>query len=224
MKKIALVSGANRGLGLALCKQLLNESYQVHALCRQSSIELSKLDLTIHENVDLSKIEAIADFARRLKIEKLDLLVNNAAIGHEDSIDNMDYAGLKKQFETNAIGPLALSLNLVPFMHAGSIIAMITSRMGSIGDNKSGGSYAYRMSKASLNCLGKNLAIDLKERGISVALLSPGLVDTDMLRDLGVTTGADAQEVAKKLCSILKNVTLANSGSFWHIDGQISPW
>jgi NAD(P)-dependent dehydrogenase (short-subunit alcohol dehydrogenase family) len=100
-------------------------------------------------------------------------------------------------------------------------VAFITSRMGSIADNSSGGAYGYRMSKAALNMAGKSLAEDLKSDGIAVAILHPGMVKTDMIRGHGQVEPADA---AAGLLSRIEALTLATTGGFWHQNGESLPW
>ena len=224
MKKTALVTGANRGLGLAFCKYLVRENYKIIALCRESSAELQKLDLTVLENIDMRDFLKIKNLAHDLKEEHIDLLINNAAIGLEDDINNLSLEKIQDHFLVNAYAPLVLSISLLNLMKPESKIAFITSHMGSITDNESGGSYAYRISKAALNMIGKNLSIDLKHKQISIAVLSPGMVDTDMLRALNITTGADASVVVEKLMYIINNLNLGNTGNFWHIDNNTLPW
>ncbi len=223
MKKTALVSGANRGLGLALCRQLLDDGYDVFGLCRRTSKEMLELDIGIIDDVDISDIEQIQTAMKRFP-HKIDLLINNAGIGLDDKWDDMDFGGLQKQFMTNAFGPLCLSHACTPRIERGGKIIFISSRMSSIADNVAGASYAYRMSKAALNMLGRNLSIDLKDRGIAVGVLSPGQVDTDMLRALGITTGREASAVAKDLLLLINRLDLKNTGSFWRFDGQVVAW
>ena len=106
-------------------------------------------------------------------------------------------------------------------MSQGSKVGIITSRMGSIADNDSGGSYAYRMSKAAVNAAGKSLSIDLKPKGIAVAILHPGWVRTDMTGHGGLI---DADESAKGLLDRMAELNLDNSGTFWHMNGEVLPW
>ena len=126
------------------------------------------------------------------------------------------------KFEVNALAPLLLARALVPQMPQGSKLALMTSRMGSIDDNSSGGSYGYRMSKVALNIAGKSLAIDLKPRGIAVAILHPGLVRTGMIRFN--PSGVDPLDAVQGLLARIDALTLETSGSFWHANGQVLPW
>lgn len=97
----------------------------------------------------------------------------------------------------------------------------MTSRMGSIEDNDSGGRYGYRVSKAGLNAAGKSLAVDLKDRGIPVAILHPGFVKTDMTGNNGDIT---AEQAAHRLVQRMDELNLGNTGTFWHSDGSVLPW
>ncbi len=224
MKKTALITGANRGLGLALCEELLRQDYRVAAFCRHTSPELLKLDVSIVDSVDVADREKIQKAVKRFPFESLDLLINNAAIGLDDDWDNLDFDLVKNQFLINAMAPLYLTHALNSQLAPNAKIALVTSRMGSIEANCTGRSYAYRMSKAALNMVGKNLSLDLRARGIAVGIFSPGQVDTDMLRSLGIYSGRRAADVAHDLLGLIDALSLENSGVFWHIDGEILPW
>ena len=124
-------------------------------------------------------------------------------------------------FEVNSLGPLLITQALLGNLGEGSKVGIITSRMGSIADNDSGGSYGYRMSKAAVNAAGKSLAIDLKPRGIAVGILHPGWVRTDMTGRNGLI---DANESAKGLLARMDELNLDNTGTFWHANGELLPW
>ena len=129
---------------------------------------------------------------------------------------------MRKQFEVNALGTLRVTNALLPNLSSGSKVIIMTSRMGSIGDNTSGGSYGYRMSKAALSMAGKSLSHDLKPQGIAVAILHPGLVKTRMtgFTDSGITT----EQAVTGLLERIEELNLKNTGSFWHSNGEILPW
>ena len=137
-------------------------------------------------------------------------------IGAGYSLDSV-----RRQFEVNALGPLRVTCSLIPALRNGAKIALLTSRMGSIADNESGGSYGYRMSKAALNAAGVSLAKDLSSRGIAVAILHPGYVKTDMT---GPSALIDAEESVAGLLDRIDQLNLENSGSFWHMNGELLPW
>jgi NAD(P)-dependent dehydrogenase (short-subunit alcohol dehydrogenase family) len=152
--------------------------------------------------------------------------VNNAGIYVSgDRLGGLDVAGIRKQFEVNALAPLRLTDALRERLARGAKVALITSRMGSIDDNSSGGAYGYRMSKAALNMAGKSLAVDLRERGVAVTILHPGMVRTDMLgRHASQAGTVDAAEAARGLLARIDELTLETTGRFWHAKGQPLPW
>ena len=217
----ALVTGANRGIGLEMCRQLAARGDFVIAVCRKSSPELRELEVEIHEGVDVADDASVRALAREVGEKRIDVLVNNAGVlGHEE-LPKIDYGAVRRQLEVNAIGPLRLSEALLPSLGEGSKVALVTSRMGSIADNTSGGSYGYRMSKAALNAAGKSLAIDLKSRGIAVIILHPGYVRTDMTHGHG---NIDPAEAARGLIARIDELTLERTGEFRHQSGEELPW
>ncbi|NOQ77026.1 MAG: SDR family NAD(P)-dependent oxidoreductase, partial [Methylococcaceae bacterium] len=172
MKQTALVTGSNRGIGLELCRQLKQNGFQVIATCRQRSNALSTLGVEIIEDVEVSEQKSLLKLTNTLSGHPIDWLINNAGIADGIAMDNLDehsIASCKRMFEVNSLGPLLTTQALLNNMSKGSKVGIITSRMGSMADNDSGGSYGYRMSKAAVNAAGKSLAIDLKPQGIAVA-------------------------------------------------------
>ena len=221
MAGTALVTGANRGIGLALCRRLKEGGREVIGVCRKSSAALDALGVRVEAGVDLTSDDAVAGLARRLKDVPLDELVCNAGILREDSLDDRAYDDIRAQLEVNAIGPLRVVAALHGNVRSGGKIALITSRMGSIGDNGSGGHYGYRMSKAALNAAGMSLARDLAPAGIAVAILHPGYVRTDMTDGAG---NIDPDGAAKQLVERIDALTPETTGTFWHANGQVLPW
>jgi NAD(P)-dependent dehydrogenase (short-subunit alcohol dehydrogenase family) len=221
MTKRALVTGANRGIGLELCRQLKEKGWELIGACRESSAELDALGIRVERGLDVTSERAVADLARRLEGVELDLLINNAGLLTRESLEEMDYDRIRRQFEVNAIGPLALTVALLPNLVKGAKLILVTSRMGSIGDNTSGGRYGYRMSKAALNIAGVSLAHDLKPRGVAVAILHPGFVRTGMTSFEGFI---DPPEAASGLIARTEELTLETSGGFWHQNGERLPW
>jgi NAD(P)-dependent dehydrogenase (short-subunit alcohol dehydrogenase family) len=220
--KTVLVTGSNRGIGLELCRQSRERGERVLAVCRTPSAELEALGVTVLSGVDLTSEAAVTRLVEHLDGERLDGLILNAGILEATSLEDLDLDSLRRQFEVNALAPLRLVRALLGQLGAGSKVALITSRMGSIDDNSSGGSYGYRMSKTALNMAGKSLAIDLNPRGIAVAILHPGLVRTRMV---GFNPQATEPEVAVRgLLARIDGLTLANSGTFWHANGEVLPW
>ena len=169
-----LITGANRGIGLCLAKQLKERGDDVIVAGRKTSPELDALGVRVETGVDVADSTAIAALVERLGDTQIDLLINNAGILESTRLKPLDEDAIRKQFEVNALGPLRLTAALLPRLRAGSKVALITSRMGSIGDNTSGGAYGYRMSKAALNMAGVSLARDLKSVQVAVAILHPG--------------------------------------------------
>jgi NAD(P)-dependent dehydrogenase (short-subunit alcohol dehydrogenase family) len=137
-------------------------------------------------------------------------------------LEDLDAEAIRRQFEVNALAPLLLVRALLEQLPRGAKVALMTSRMGSIDDNSSGGSYGYRMSKVALNIAGKSLAIDLQPRGIAVAILHPGLVRTRMINFN--PNGITPAESVRGLLARIDALTLETSGSFWHANGQVLPW
>ena len=215
-----VITGANRGIGLELCRQMAARGDDVRAVCRRASDELRALDVAIHEGVDVTDDAALARLAQALGTERIDTLVNNAGILSRQSLDDLDTAAIRAQFEVNALAPLRVTRALLPALHEGAKVAIVTSRMGSIGDNTSGGHYGYRMSKAAANIAGASLACDLRERGIAVILLHPGMVATQMTGGRGIP----AEEAARGLIARIVELSLENTGAFRHANGEPLPW
>ena len=217
-----LITGANRGIGLALAKGYCNRGDKVYGVCRQSSAELSKLaDVTTIEAIDVTNDEDIQTLKTSLGNIHLDILINNAGILSDEVLGNIDYQAIERQYAVNTLGPLKVTEALLDNLDSGSKIALVTSRMGSIADNSSGGRYGYRMSKAALNAAGMSLSQDLKPNQIAVAILHPGYVQTDMTNNAGLI---NSDEAARGLMQRIDELTLENSGSFWHSNGELLPW
>lgn len=217
-----LVTGANRGIGLEYCRQLQARGDQVIAVCREASAELEALGVRIEAGVELTDPEAIDSLVKRLEGMSLDGAILNAGLLQSMGLEDLDPEGIRRQFEVNALAPLLLARALVDQMPSGAKLALMTSRMGSIDDNTSGGSYGYRMSKVALNIAGKSLAIDLAPRGIAVAILHPGLVRTRMIKFN--PNGIAPEQAVRGLLARIDELNLENSGTFWHSDGQVLPW
>ncbi len=216
-----LITGSSRGIGLELARQLRDRGDAVIAACRSPTPALDALGVRVEAGVDVSDGEAVAALARRLEGVGLDWLINNAGILRRKALGSVDYDSALRQFEVNALGPLRVTEALLPNLSEGSKVAIVTSRMGSIADNHSGGHYGYRMSKAAANMAGVSLARDLAPRKIAVCLLHPGYVATDMTEGRGTVSPAVA---AAGLISRIDELRLATTGSFWHADGQVLPW
>ena len=221
MPQTAVVTGANRGIGLELCRLLAARGVHVVATCRQVSNELQNLDVQVEEGVDVTSDDSVSHLVRRLDGQSIDWVLNNAGILTRETLEQMDMDAVRWQFEVNAMGPLRICHALLPQMGRGSKIGIVTSRMGSIADNTSGSRYGYRMSKAAVNMAGVSLAHDVRDRGIAVALLHPGYVRTGMTGGHG---HIDPAEAASGLLERMNELELSTSGTFWHANGELLPW
>lgn len=221
MSQTILITGANRGIGLALTRLYLQRGDRVYAVCRETSLELAQTSADVIENIDVTEPDNIKTLQQRLHGISLDLLINNAGIFKKETLEAMDFTAVQEQLAINAVAPLRVTHALLANLHKGSKVALITSRMGSIGDNGSGSYYGYRMSKAALNAAGKSLALDLKSGGISVAILHPGMVSTRMV---GFAGDVSPEQSASGLAARIDALTLATSGTFWHANGEVLPW
>lgn len=219
-----LVTGANRGIGLALCKLLAARGDHVIAACRNSSPELDALGVRVESGVDVGDPASVRRLARALEGEPLDLLINNAGVLRRDTLGGLHDEAIEDiylQFRVNSVGPLLVTQALLGNLHKGARVGIVTSRMGSVGDNTSGAYFGYRMSKAAVNAAGKSLAVDLKERGIAVALLHPGYVRTEMVGGGG---DVEPEQAAAGLLARLDALDLESTGGFWHANGERLPW
>lgn len=222
--KTVLITGANRGIGLALTQGFSARGDRVIAVCRRSSEALDKTVAQVQSGIDVTDDDALADLAQRLEQTRIDVLICNAGILTKENLGQIDRAALenmRRQFEVNTLGPLRVVQALLDKLSEGAKIGIITSRMGSMSDNDSGGYYGYRASKAAVNAVGKSMATDLKPRGIAVVLLHPGFVSTDMVNHAG---DVSPEQAAAQLIERLENLTLKDSGTFWHANGTPLPW
>jgi NAD(P)-dependent dehydrogenase (short-subunit alcohol dehydrogenase family) len=216
-----LITGASRGIGLELARQYRDRGDTVVAACRKATPDLEALGVRVVEGVDVTDDAAVGRLAAALDGERLDVLVNNAGVLSKESLGDLDLDRIRRQLEVNSLGPLRVTAALRERLGPGAKVAIVTSRMGSIDDNTSGGYYGYRMSKAAVNMAGRSLAVDLKDRGVAVAILHPGFVRTDMTDHQG-NIGPD--ESAAGLISRIDELTLETSGGFWHANGEPLPW
>lgn len=215
-----LVTGCNRGIGLELARQLSGRGETVIAVCRSSSEALDALDCRVIDGVDVATDAGVERLVAELGDQSIDVLLNNAGVLTRDSLADPDFDAMLWQFEVNAIGPLRVTRALLNQLAAKAKVAIVTSRMGSIADNGSGGYYGYRASKAAVNIIGSSLARDLEDRGIAVALLHPGMVATDMTGGQGI----EPEESARGLIARIDELTLDQTGGFWHAEGYSLPW
>jgi len=216
-----VVTGANRGIGLEVARQMAARGDDVIAVCRQSSAELAETDVRIIEGIEVTDDAACQRLTDTLDGETIDILVNNAGILKQDTLSGVDYGEMLEQYQVNTIGPLRITRALLDNLREGSRVAIVTSRVGSIEDNGSGSNYGYRCSKSAANMIGMNLHHDLSPRGIAVMLLHPGYVATDMTGGSGDATPVES---AAGLIARLDELNLSTSGSFWHAEGYELPW
>lgn len=215
------ITGANRGIGLEMATQLTRRGDTITAICRTSSRHLEALGVEVVEGIDVTADSGIGRLIDALDGRTIDVLINNAGILSDESLEDLDIDRIEGQFRVNALGPLRVTAALRPNFGAGSKVVIVTSRMGSIEDNTSGGRYGYRMSKAAVNMAGRSLAHDLQPNGIAVAILHPGYVRTDMTGHRGLV---DASESAAGLIKRIDELSLETSGSFRHANGERLPW
>lgn len=214
-----VITGGNRGIGLALTQKFLGEGHSVTVLCRKTSKELSETEATVIEGIDVTNEECLKDAAD--KVGKVDCLISNSGVLISDSFETFKFEDIQKQIEVNTYGPLKLARAFSKKLEEGSKYGIVTSRMGSIGDNTSGGQYGYRLSKTAANAVGKSLAEDFRSQGATVLILHPGYVRTEMTKGNGLI---DTVESAEGLYKILTTKGIEETGTFWHTNGEELPW
>jgi NAD(P)-dependent dehydrogenase (short-subunit alcohol dehydrogenase family) len=216
-----VITGANRGIGLELVKQLHARGETVIAVCRRASDGLRHVGARVIDGVDVTDPASLAELGGTLADVRIDVLVNNAGILEADELSTLDFEAVRRQLEVNAIGPLQVTKALLPRLARPAKVVIVTSRMGSIADNDSGRMYGYRMSKAAVNAAGVSLARDLAHCDVAVALLHPGYVKTDMTNNRGNVLPEDS---AAGLIARIDDLSLENTGRFWHAEGRELPW
>jgi NAD(P)-dependent dehydrogenase (short-subunit alcohol dehydrogenase family) len=228
----ALITGANRGLGLEFARQYLADGWQVYAACRDpnSASELGRLadasDAKLHIlALDVTDPASVKGAAVKVDGQAIDLLVNNAGIGgaRGQTIGNIDYEAWAKVLDVNTMGPMRVSEAFVDHVAKSErkLIVSLTSGMGSLADNTSGGSIAYRSSKAAVNMVMRSLAIDLASRGITCVVVNPGWVQTDMGGPHATLTPAASVTALRRL---IETLGPAQSGKFFNYDGHEYAW
>ena len=219
MRRVA-ITGANKGIGLELCRQSVARGDEVLAACRRTSPELDAIGAEVIEGVDVTDDGSVDSLARTTGDRKLDLLIHNAGILTRETLEDLAFDRIRRQFEVNSLGPLRVTNALLPNLERGSLIAIITSLMGSLTDNTSGSRYGYRMSKAATNIAAVSMSHDLRSRGIGVLLLHPGMVATDMTGHQGVSVEQSVHGLLEQIDAF----TPEESGRFRHADGRRLPW
>ena len=223
-KNFVLITGANRGIGLELTRLYCEKGFEVVACCRKKSKDLILTSAVIVEGLDVTDVTTYNVLDTHLKSTQFDIIIHNAGLLQNETISNMNSFArnsIEKQLHTNALGPLYLTGYLHDYLKTHSKLVFITSRMGSIEDNTSGQRYGYRMSKVALNMAAKSLSVDLKEKEISVGIIHPGWVKTQMT---GYSGYNDPDYVANQIFIRIDDLNLESSGNFFHANGDILPW
>lgn len=232
MAKTILITGANRGLGLEFTRQYAQSDWQVIAACRdpQTAVELKVLaqhyaNIQI-ETLDVAEFSQIDSLATKLADSSIDILLNNAGVYGDKSghgFGNLDYITWQQTLLINTIAPLKMAEAFMPqvLRSQQKLIVAISSLMGSLADNSSGGSYLYRSSKAGLNAAMKSLALDSHKQGVGVLIFHPGWVKTDMG---GQNALLEVEQSITGMREIMNNFSLEQTGSFIRFDGRIAPW
>ncbi|HSI44152.1 MAG TPA: SDR family oxidoreductase [Methylotenera sp.] len=223
-----LVTGTNRGIGLEFVKQYAADGWKVIACSREpdASPELRALAQSYDIEtiaLDVGDFEQIDKVANQLQGRAIDVLINNAGIYPESSLGDLDYEAWAEAFKINCMAPLKMAEAFSDHVASSHLqkIATLSSKMGSLDDNTSGGSYIYRTSKAAVNMAMKSLAIDLKPLGISVVTLHPGWVQTDMG---GANALINTQTSVTGLRQVIERLSVHNSGKFIAYDGKEIAW
>lgn len=231
-----LITGANRGIGLAFARSFAADGWRVHACCRDPdraedlaalNVDTAGADMasavTLHR-LDVTDGPRIAGLSRELADEAIDVLVNNAGVmGPRTGFGEMDYDGWLPVFETNTLAPMRMAEGFVEQVAKSGrkLIVNISSMMGSLGENAGGGAIIYRSSKAALNMVSKSLSAELAPRGITVIVFHPGWVSTDMGGpDAAVTPG----ESVEGMRAVIERVTPNDNGRFFNFDGHEIQW
>lgn len=225
MARDVLLTGANRGIGLEFARQLAARGDRVLATCRdpEGAPELRALDVHV-EQLDVADAGQIARVVALYEDRPLDLLLNNAGVGvRHRALGEIDFAEMEQFYRINTIAPLRLAEGLLPSLRRGSdrLIVSLTSRMGSIRDNTSGGSYAYRASKAALNMVTRSLARDLEDENFRCAVLHPGWVQTSMGGDAAPVT---VEQSVSGMLRVIDSLDADGNGGFFDYTGEELPW
>jgi NAD(P)-dependent dehydrogenase (short-subunit alcohol dehydrogenase family) len=229
---IVLITGANRGLGLEFCRQYADKGWNVIACCRVPGQASELNDLSQHygtiqiETLDVAHLDQIDSLSKKLSGTNIDVLINNAGVYGDDrnhGFGHLDYQAWLNTLTINTLAPIKMAEAFLPQIKRGSLklIVNISSLMGSLADNGSGGSVLYRSSKAALNAAMKSLSIELKGQGVGVIILHPGWVQTDMG---GENALIDCKTSVGGMCGLVEGFTMEQSGTFVKYDGKLMPW
>lgn len=222
-----MITGANRGLGLEFARQYAADGWHVIATCRQpeKAIELADIKNCEVHALDVTDFSAVTTLAKKLSGTAIDVLINNAGVygPKGDTLNTVNFDAWPEVLKTNAMAPLCVSECFAPHVAQSDqkCIATLSSKMGSMTDNSSGGSYIYRSSKAALNAVMKSLSHDLAEFNINVLILHPGWVRTDMGGPNGLI---DAPKSVVGLRQVIANASPESSGGFFNYNGAEIDW
>ena len=227
-----LVIGADRGIGLSICRQLAARGETVVSVCLGWGEACDGAGVELIPGIDVTSGDDIASMAAALAARsekdgggKIDCLIHVAGVLGLDELGRLDFDDVRRQIEINTIGPLRAIEAALPYLAADARVGIVTSRVGSLSDNGSGQMYAYRISKAGANMVALNLHHDLSKRGIAVAALHPGMVATDLTRDIpGDFQYIAPDEAAAGLIRRMDILDLETSGRFWHANGEELAW
>ncbi len=222
-----LITGANRGIGLELTRTFAKDGWRVHACCRdpEGANELRHVDgsVVVHR-LDVTDGAKVAGLAGELEGETIDILFNNAGVyGPRTGFGETDYDAWESVFSINVFAPLRMAECFVGHVARSErkLILNMSSIMGSIAENESGGSYIYRASKAALNNITKTLSVDLARQGITVVAFHPGWVQTDMG---GQQAAVSTRDSVQGLRRVIGGLTAKDNGGFFAYDGHKLPW
>lgn len=220
-----LITGADRGIGAALVRHYRARGERAIAACLGEGADLAANGIEVVGGVDVTRIETLRALRTRLADTRLDVVISNAGAFHADQWPAFDYAAMARLYDINTLGPLRVMETLADLLGPGSKVGIITSRVGSLGDNSSGGMYGYRMSKCAANALGINLYHELRPRGIAVMLLHPGQVRTEMTRELtALGEHITPEQSAAGLIAQLDALNASTPPEFRHANGALLPW
>ncbi|KAF1791945.1 NAD(P)-binding domain [Phytophthora cactorum] len=229
--KTVLITGSTRGIGLEFAKHFTNAGWKVIGVARNGSKAdaLKALSPLKVVSFDCTDEASIAQAAQELKGIPIDLLINNAGIFTEGGLETTTKEMLMRQFEVNTVGPFLVTRALLPNLKLaaknngsdGALVVTVSSQMGSIAGNTHGGNYSYGASKAAVNMINSSLAIDLKNDNIAAIVVHPGYVVTDLTGGLG---DVHTDESVRGMTSVVDKVTMADTGKFFHFQGQEMPW
>ncbi len=222
-----LIIGADRGIGLAICRQLAARGETVVAACLGRGEACAGAGIEAVPGIDVTSESAVARMAETLaaRDSSVDCVIHVAGVLGLDALGRLDYDDVHRQIEINTVGPLRVVEAALPHLAPDAKVGIVTSRVGSLADNGTGQMYAYRVSKAGANMVALNLHHDLSKRGIAVAALHPGMVATDLTKDIPgdfeyITPDAAAEGLIRRMDAL----TLETSGRFWHANGEELPW